>query len=142
MSETQGTQAIIAKRLQLMGKLLDRLESIAPDDLEHRDPDDIVRLAVERIVTQVVDIAVSINQHLAAEHLGRAAQNYRESFELVVETGAISSDMAANLGPSTGMRNVLIHEYLETDTGMLAAAVPMAITGYRDYIRSVARFVS
>lgn len=87
-----------------------------------------------------MDIAVSINQHLAAEHVGAAAQSYRESFDLAARTGAISRELAASLGPSTGMRNVLVHEYLETDTVMLAAAVPKALSGYREYIRSIAKF--
>ena len=141
MTESQGTQAIVAKRLQLMTSLLDRLESIAPGDLSQREPDDIVRLAVERIVTQLVDLAVSVNQHLAAEHLGRAAQNYRESFDLAARTGAIPPELAASLGPSTGLRNILIHEYLDTDPEILAASVPKALSGYREYIRSIARFV-
>ncbi|THV28054.1 type VII toxin-antitoxin system HepT family RNase toxin [Glycomyces paridis] len=142
MSTTERTQAIVAKHLQLMGRLLDRLEEIAPDDLALMQPDDIVRLAVERIVTQVIDIAVSVNQHLVADRLGRAAQNYRESFQLAAETGAITPELAADLGPSTGLRNVLIHEYLETDPEILAAAIPMTLNGYREYIRAVARFVA
>ncbi|GAB3220724.1 hypothetical protein GCM10027447_05400 [Glycomyces halotolerans] len=142
MSDPQGAQAIVSRRLHLMGRLLDRLEEIAPPDLSVRPPDDIVRLAVERIIIQAVDIAVSVNQHLCAEHLGTAAQSYRESFDLVARTGAITPELAANLGPSTGMRNVLVHEYLETDTEMLAAAIPKALSGYREYIRSVAKFVT
>lgn len=66
----------------------------------------------------------------------------RESFTLLAETGAVPAELAANLGLSTGLRNVLIHEYLETDPEILAAAIPMAITGYREYIRHVARFVA
>lgn len=142
MSEAERSQAIIAKRLQLMGALLDRLEKIAPDDMAERSPDDMVRLAVERIITQVVDIAVSVNQHLTVAELGRAAQTYRESFDLLAATGAIGPELAAKLGPSTGLRNILIHEYLETDTEILAASIPKALSGYREYIRHVARFVS
>ena len=142
MSAADRTRAIVAKHLQFMGRLLDRLEEIAPDDLARLQPDDIVRLAIERIVTQVVDIAVSVNQHLIADRLGRAAQNYRESFQLLAETGAVPPELAASLGPSTGLRNVLIHEYLETDPEILAAAVPKALIGYREYIRQIARFVA
>lgn len=141
MTDSQGAQAIVACRLQLMGQLLDRLEEIAPQDMADRMPDDIVRLAVERIVTQVVDIAVSVNQYLAANRLGTGAQSYRESFDLAARTGAISPALAANLRPSTGLRNVLVHEYLETDTEVLAA-IPMALSGYREYIRSIAKFVA
>ncbi len=46
------------------------------------------------------------------------------------------------LDPSIGMRNVLVHEYLEIDLRKVALAVPPALSCYRRYVQQVAEFVS
>ncbi|WP_460406355.1 HepT-like ribonuclease domain-containing protein [Actinophytocola sediminis] len=48
-------------------------------------------------------------------------------------------DLAAS---SVGMRNLLVHEYLEIDVEQVAAAVPLALDGYRRYVAAVAGFVT
>ncbi len=44
--------------------------------------------------------------------------------------------------PSVGMRNTIVHEYVNVDYAIVAAAVPLALETYAEYRRQVARFVS
>ncbi len=52
----------------------------------------------------------------------------------------ISSELAEALLPSAGMRNVLVHNYLEVDYEKVATAIPVAIEQYGEYIRHAARW--
>jgi Protein of unknown function DUF86 len=51
------------------------------------------------------------------------------------------ADMAAELVGSVGMRNVIVHQYIQLDLEIIAAAVPKAIEQYRSYVSAVAAFV-
>jgi uncharacterized protein YutE (UPF0331/DUF86 family) len=97
-----------------------------------------VRLQVERVVTQVVNLAVEINAHVSSTVLGRPPADYHMGFDRMVESGWLQPDLASTLKPSVGLRNILTHEYVNTDLELVARAVPLALHDYREYLRSVA----
>lgn len=66
----------------------------------------MLRHGVERILTQLVELATAINEHVVGAHLQRVATSYRESFELAEECGLIDKQLRDDLLPSIGMRNV------------------------------------
>lgn len=102
----------------------------------------MLRHGVERILTQLVELATAINEHVVGARLQRVATSYRESFGLAEECGLIDKQLHDDLLPSVGMRNVLVHEYLEVDLRKVEAAVPLALSCYRRYVQQVAEFVS
>ncbi len=122
-------------RLGLMSDLLGDLESIGGVDVALLRSDRITRHAVERILTQLVEFAVSINSHVAASVPG----TYRESFIAAADAGFISAELAERLAPSAGLRNILTHEYVEVDLDLVAVAVQTATVDYRAYVGSVAQ---
>jgi uncharacterized protein YutE (UPF0331/DUF86 family) len=126
-------------KLRLMRQLLDDLEGAGPVTRERLEQDRLLRYAVERILTQLVELAVAINGHLAAARLGAGPADYRSSFDLAERAGALDAELAARLAGSVGLRNILVHEYVEVDLDVVVRSVGLALTGYRDYVRSIAR---
>jgi len=134
--------AVVQERLRLIRELLDDLSDIGEVTASRLRRERITRHAVERIVTQLVDLSVAVNSHLAAALLSEAPATYRESFSAAARAGAISEELGAQLAPSAGLRNVLTHEYAVIDVGLVAASIPQMATGYRQYLSSVARFLA
>lgn len=134
--------SIVQARLSVMRALLDDLAEVdaagQPPLAENR----MLRHGVERILTQLVELAAAINEHIVGARLQRVATSYRDSFELAEECGLIDKQLRDDLLPSVGMRNVLVHEYLEIDLRKVAVAVPLALSCYRRYMQQVAEFVS
>lgn len=130
-----GAQVVV-RRLVLMGDLLRTLSGLA-DEPERLASDPVAMLAVERILTQLVDLASDVNGHIVSAQLRRAPGSYRDSFVLAAEAGAISAELAAELAPSVGLRNVLVHEYAQVDVTLVRGAVPLALDAYTRYVRSV-----
>lgn len=133
--------ASVQAKLVLLDRLLADLDGAGEVSARRLEDDRFLRHGVERILTQLVDLAVSVNGHVAAARLGRGPSSYRESFALAADTGALTSDLAARLLPSVGLRNVLTHEYATVDLELVAAAVEPARTDYRAYVVSVARWL-
>jgi uncharacterized protein YutE (UPF0331/DUF86 family) len=132
--------SIVQARLSVMRGLLDDLAGVdaagQPPLAENR----MLRHGIERILTQLVELAAAINEHVVGARLQRVATSYRESFELAEECGLIDKQLRDDLLPSVGMRNILVHEYLETDLRKVAVAVPLALRCYRRYVQQVAEF--
>lgn len=117
---------IVHERLVLMREMLEALDAIGPITLERLQSDIMVRLATERIFTQLVELAVSINNHVISQMDSIVPKSYRETFPKVAALGAIGGDLAAELAPSAGLRNILIHDYVEVDRKRFAEAIPAA----------------
>jgi uncharacterized protein YutE (UPF0331/DUF86 family) len=132
-------EAAIAGKLRAMRRLLDELDRLGLVDADRFAREFATQLIVERIVSQLVDLAASINAHVVAVETGASPPDVRRSFTAAAEAGLITSDLAARLAPSAGLRNVLVHAYLDLDLHRLVAAVPLAVDHYGEYVRQVAR---
>ena len=133
--------ATIAARLRLIEDLLRDLLEIGEVDVQRLRRERFTRHIVERVLTQLVDLANGINTHIVAAELDRAPQSNRASFEELAKIGIIGYEFADEIGPSVSMRNALVHEYMDIDLNRVAAAVPMAIEQYGRYVEQVARWL-
>lgn len=127
----------IARRLSAMKELLDHLKSLGVASASDLD-DFSIRIQTQYCLAQVVNLASEINAHVSATH-GSPPEDYRQGFDKLAKVGFITSDLASALKPSAGLRNVLIHEYTDIDLAKVAAAVPLALRDYGEYIRQVSR---
>jgi len=134
--------AVILAKLRMMRRLLDELERLGRVDVERFAEEFAVQLVVERIISQLVDLASSINAHVVAVETAEPPSNIRQSFTAASAVGLIDHDLAGRLAPSAGLRNVLVHAYVDLDVGRLVAAVPLAAEQYGEYVRQVARWVA
>jgi uncharacterized protein YutE (UPF0331/DUF86 family) len=131
----------VRAKLRRIDELIGQLTGLGPVDAARLTAEPITALAVERVLTLLVDLAFASNSHIAVAVLGRAPDTYAESFTLAAEAGMIDDELAKALRPSAGMRNVLVHNYLDVDHGRIASAIPQAVEHFGDYVRQVARFL-
>lgn len=132
---------MVRARLRRIRELLDQLADFGMVDTARFAAEPVTALAIERILTLLVDLAFASNSHVAVGVLGRAPDTYAESFVLAAEAGMIDVELARALKPSVGMRNVLVHNYLDVDQTRVAHAVPLAIEQFGEYVRQVATFL-
>lgn len=138
-----SADSVLAK-LEHLSELLDVLEGTRDDlSLERVQRDAVLRLAVERIVTQLVELAASANAHVAAT-IGKtqASGSYRQSFVMMGSLGIIPTDLAARLALSAGMRNIMVHSYGEIDWELVLASIPGFDADYRAYVAHLSRWLA
>lgn len=132
----------IQDALSHMRELLTDLEDLVGQPSgEDLRTDRARRHVAERILTQLVDMAAAINAHIGSAVQGRAPRDYRDSFTLAAKSGAISTELATALHGSAGLRNVLIHGYLDIDLEQVAAALPLAQRRYSEYVEAIGSFL-
>jgi uncharacterized protein YutE (UPF0331/DUF86 family) len=106
--------------------------------LEH---DVLLRLAVERALTQAVDLVVAVCSHVLAAGTTTVPTTYRDAVRGAAEHGLITADLARSLVAAVGLRNILVHQYTKADLSIVAAAVPVAQRDLADFVRQVANWM-
>lgn len=133
---------VVQERLASMSLLLQDLDGLGDITAERLRSSRYDRHVVEHVLTQLVQLAVAINSHVAASVLGEAVTDYRSSFDAAARAGCLDPDVALRLQPSVGLRNVVVHEYLDVDVEVVAAAAGAARQDYAAYVRSVAGWLT
>lgn len=130
---------VVRRRLAGMAENLERLGTIASLTLEQYRADWQCRKATERVLQEIVEAAVDVNQHLLVSHGAGPAPDYRQSFLEVGQLGVLTAALAAALAPSAGLRHRLVHEYDEIDDAIVFAAVRSARSLFPSYLEAVDR---
>ena len=125
-----------------MRETLDELEALRSIDPDTLDAEPLTRAAAERLIQVVVDLAVDINGHVVTSITGAAPHTGHASFPDMAAIGAISEDLAERLAPSAGLRNILVHRYVDIRTDLVASAIPTVLDGFADYVRQTADWLT
>ncbi len=132
----------VQRRLVALRERLDELRQLGDVTADRLAADWLVRAAVERVLTQLVELAAQINTHVVTAAGKVPPAEYRESFASAATVGVLSQDLAAKIAPSAGLRNILIHQYLDADLEIVANSVGEAIADYAAYVREVATWLT
>ena len=114
--------------------------AIARDEfVENADVHDLAERRLHLAVECMIDTA---NHVIAAEGL-RTATTYRDVFLVLSEHGVLDASLARRLGGWAGLRNVLVHLYLDIDHGIVHDALTSELgelgefaTSVRDWLHS------
>lgn len=140
MTPTRLDIATVQRRLRHLRDVLDHLEELAGVTPQGLDDDPLKRAAAERLLQVIVDLAVDVNGHLVVALTGRAPETGRASFGDVAACGVITDALAERLAPSAGLRDVLVHQYIDIRTDLVAESIEAAREQFPLYIAAVAEF--
>jgi uncharacterized protein YutE (UPF0331/DUF86 family) len=96
------------KRLEPFGAT-DRTQFIADRDQHH---------LAERYLHLAIESALDIANHMIADAGFEAPDTYRDAFAILTRHGVLDDDLGKRLQSWAGMRNVLVHLYLDIDHGI------------------------
>lgn len=110
---------VVVRRLREIGRRLAALRALHEAGLTRFEEDLAVRAQVERHLQVAIQSGIDIALHLLAGDTDRTPEDYGSAFTLLTETGAIPSDLADRLRLAAGLRNLLVHAYLDIDPVLL-----------------------
>ena len=125
----------IESRLERLRELLAELDEIHNGGRDTWNADPRLRLATERALQLSIQVCIDIAGHLVAELNLPMPGDYRGLFSELTAAG-LDSDLGERLGAATGLRNVLVHEYVDLDEDVVWGAL-----GLLDDLRGFAAFV-
>lgn len=132
---------LVRRKLSRMNMYLEKLKPIAERTLADYKSDFYVKSSTERLIQLIVECATDINNHVVVETKNRPPEDYSISFIKAAEVSLISHDLAERLKGSAGMRNILVHEYMDIDDEKVHNAISITLKDYKEYIRQAETFL-
>ena len=142
MSPRDFQSDTIRKRLVSLRRILGELEKYRDSDVDELRSDLSQMYAVFFMLQQVIDLATDINQHIAATTLNVADSNSRRGFEDLIRAGVLPSDLEQDFYKSAALRNVITHQYVEVDLGIVSNSIPRVLDVYTQYVKSISRWLA
>lgn len=123
----------ICAKLNKVQNYYDELKSLSSISLDEYLGNSIYRRAVERTLQLIVESATDINNMLLKMLGQKGAVDYYNSFINLAEQDIIPMDFALKIAPSTGLRNILVHEYEEIDDKVVYNSINPCLQYYLEY---------
>ncbi len=103
---------------------------------------DPYKSAAARYYLQItVECCIDIGNHVIASEQLRAPSTYRETFQILSETGILPDDFALKLQQMASMRNRLVHLYSEVDDDIVFEAILSAPDDCERFIQLILNYL-
>ncbi|MBK4145230.1 DUF86 domain-containing protein [Corynebacterium macginleyi] len=142
MSPRDFQSDTIRKRLVSLRRILGELEIYRDSDAKELRSELSQMYAVFFMLQQVIDLATDINQHIAATTLNVADSSSRRGFEDLIRAGILPADLEQDFYRSAALRNVITHQYVEVDLGIVSNSIPRVLDVYTQYVKSISRWLA
>lgn len=126
---------LVAKKLAFVETCLRELRELAQPELIEQD------LREERFVAHTLQLAIQaaldIASHIVSDERLGEPENNRRLFELLVENGWVSDELAQPLAQMVGFRNILIHGYQDVDKAIVRQVVENRLDDLGAFVAAV-----
>lgn len=133
---------IINRKLAKMTNYIKELEELT--SIPHGDffAHFFYQRSAERLLQLMVEIAVDINNHILVDEGRPAGKDYYSSFFDLVTLGIYPEEFAREIAPSTGLRNILVHEYEEIDEQIVYKSMEKGIKQFKKYMSFILKYTN
>lgn len=129
----------INARLEHLGELLTELDAIRDGGRDAYLAEWRTRLAAEHALQLAIQTCIDVGAHVVSEMGLKVPADYRGVFESLCPAG-LDLSLAERLAAAAGMRNILVHGYLDVDDEAVWNALGR-LEDLRDFAATVQRIV-
>jgi uncharacterized protein YutE (UPF0331/DUF86 family) len=135
---------VILARLQAIRKYLQRLKQFESLTFEEYQNDFDTQLVTERLIQLCTEAALDINKYLFAK-LGLITSKQeltnKEYFLNAIAHCILTQKTATALASAAGMRNILVHLYLDIENSQVFLAIEKCLQYYPVYMREILNYI-
>jgi uncharacterized protein YutE (UPF0331/DUF86 family) len=111
---------VVGKRLRRLREYVALLRKLRGRSREEFIEDPFVTGNVERYLQLAIQVVLDVSNPIVADDRLGAVEEYRDAIRLLGQNGYLERDLAQRLMPMDGLRNILVHDYLDIDRGKIA----------------------
>jgi uncharacterized protein YutE (UPF0331/DUF86 family) len=103
--------------------------------------DGLVQAAAERHIQVAIQSVLDICNHVVADMKLAIPDEEKQAFHIMASKKLISPKLAKTLTAMAGLRNVLVHEYLEVDHQRLYTVMSRSLPDFEKLIKAVLKLL-
>lgn len=132
---------VVQRKLKKLNQYLNELSTFRNISWEEYIKNFQHQRAVERLIQLIVDVATDINAHAVVDAGKPSPRDSFDSFIQAAKLGMFPLDFAKKIAPSTGERNIIVHEYEQIDDGIVYDSINDTLVMYKQYYDYVLSFI-
>ncbi|MBI2150561.1 MAG: DUF86 domain-containing protein [Acidobacteria bacterium] len=133
---------VVLKRIGQIRKCVAQLESIRrTHSKEQFLKNDLIKAAAERNIQIAVQSVLDICNHVVADRKLEVPDEEKHAVRILASHKIIPLALAKTLGGMAGVRNILVHEYLEVDHGRLYTIMSRNLGDFGKFIRVILKLL-
>lgn len=106
---------VFDRRLGKLEQVLGDLRELATTQNDRFLGDRGLQAQAERWIQVAIETCLDMAHHVIADRGWPTPQSYREAFETLAKHGLVEPELAQRLGAWAGLRNIVVHLYLDID---------------------------
>lgn len=114
---------VLRRRIDALLDYLERLERFRQVKRTDFITDSDTHHLAERYLHLAVEAALDIANHVIADRKYEAPETYRDAFAILSQHGFLPTELGSRLQSWAGLRNILVHAYLDVDHGIVWDAI-------------------
>lgn len=132
-------QDILMTRLNKLKEYIVFLDDIRNyTELEYvKDP--FIYGSSERFLHLAIECAIDIGNHIISDMRYRKPETNKDVFEILYENEVIPLKLKENLGNMASFRNILVHDYVKIDRGMVYKIIIGDLDNLKSFIKEIVR---
>ena len=95
----------------------------------------------ERQLQVAIQAVIDIGNHVLADRDLGTAKDYKDIFHILSKDRIVSKSLGSRLASMTGLRNVLVHDYLEVDLKIVHRILRKDLADFERFIVAVLKLV-
>lgn len=126
-------RAVIERRLVHLLESVEVLKELSQEPLEYFQSDRRARWGLERGLQTCIQAVLDIAGHITATSGRTVPDEYKAGILALADMGVLPRDFANRIAPMAGLRNILVHEYLEVDLEVLKAILTERLNDFVEF---------
>jgi uncharacterized protein YutE (UPF0331/DUF86 family) len=133
---------IICKKLEVLLVYYKEFKRVAGNvSFEDYKEKIFVKRTIEREIQLIVECATDINNMILRKLEKGPSKDYFNSFIDLAENNVLDMEFALKIAPSTGLRNILVHEYQKIDDEIVFKSIDNIFRYYLEYIEIISSYL-
>ncbi|SFA81019.1 type VII toxin-antitoxin system HepT family RNase toxin [Clostridium frigidicarnis] len=119
-------------------KFLDRVKNYSKNRYVE---DPFIYGSSERFLQLTIECVIDIGNHVISDEGYRKPETNREIFTILYENKVINSTLRDNLSNMVSFRNILVHDYLKLDRGIVYDIIVNNLGDIKSFIKYVKKLI-
>ncbi len=135
---------VVLVRLDKIEDYISRLDKYQNLTLEEYLNSQDIQMITERIIQIITEAALDINKYiLSCNGVLETQDNWtnKDYFLMAAQQQILTEDLAIQLAKAAGMRNILVHLYLDIDSRQVFEGIHQSLIYYPLYIRQILTYL-
>lgn len=132
---------IVQEKLGAIQQYYQELKELERATFKEYCSNNLYKRSTERLIQLIVEAATDINNILLKTLDKGISPDYFSSFIKLAEAGVITMDFALEIAPSTGLRNIIVHEYQRIDDRLVYNSIQHTLKYYLLYMKHINDYI-